>query len=111
MGDLEAAHYVLLGTIVGALAGVAGSIATAIVANYAEGKRQLLQIALESARHEYTTQIENVSEARVYPFTLMVWNHLEEIKFIRKGNFSVAKLERLHERRLAIMAAIDKRSQ
>lgn len=78
------------------------------MANHAETKRQLLQIAFESARYKLDIQLKHISKGKVFPFSLYVWSHLEEIKAIRNGRYS-KDLQKIHDKRMQLIGFIEER--
>jgi len=82
MQDLEAAKLVLSGAIVGALAGLLGSVVLTFIASRAESKRQLLQLAFQSGMKHLELQVQAKTTGTAYPL-ITVEHHAEVLKLIR----------------------------
>jgi hypothetical protein len=106
--SLDAARFVLYGTLVAAAAGAAHSIATAILQSRGETNRLLRQIAVDTGFKEWERLSEMVEErgGQMYPPPLFISFNVALFKLIFEDKLTAESYRRLVKKRDELKAVI-----
>jgi hypothetical protein len=105
---MDAAVAALLGTLFGAVSGVAGSIGVMWLQQRHETKRVRMRTAVDLALEDVKMKLAHASPGtRAYPLSMFVRYHARILEAVADGTFSADALKQIEAEQLELMAAVD----